>query len=106
MSFDLLGAQGRGFGGRNGYCLFIDGPLKGQSLPVPKNTAAYQCIDPELSLERQSSDFLTYRITQIGFHHGGDKVLVRVATLNIGSWSAYDLADALLNDNAKRARFE
>lgn len=102
----LPGVRGAGFGNRNGFCLFIDGPLKGQSLPVPRDTGSYQCIDPTLPLERQSEYFLTYRITQIGFHHGGDKVLIRIATLSPADWSADDLADVMLNDEAKKARFD
>lgn len=101
-----LGTAGIGFGGRNVYVLFIDGPLKGQALPVAKDVGSYQCIDPHQPLERQSDYFLTYRITQVGFHHGGSKVLVRIATLSLTDWRAEDLADGMLNENARKARID
>lgn len=78
--------------------LLIDGPLKGAVVTVMPDSATYRAHDP--------SDFeniLEYRITQIGFHHGGTAVLLRIASIDIPNWSAEDLAEAMLNDTAKQA---
>lgn len=97
MSNPSSGRRSSGFSNKNSV-LLIDGPLKGMAVTIMPDAAEYRAYDP--------SDFeniLQYRITQIGFHHGGTQMVLRIASLDVANWSAEDLAEAMLNEAAKQA---
>lgn len=95
MPGNLDGTRARAGLSREKKALVIDGPLKGRAINA--TNAEFYALDPKTDKR------ITYTVTQVGFAHGGTKMLLRIATLDKPNWSAEELADAMLNDSAKSA---
>jgi hypothetical protein len=78
--------------------LLLDGPHAGVLVHAMPDAITVVMTEPH------SLDTLHYRISVIGFHHGGTQFMIRIATLN-PDYGGDELMEAMLSDLAKQAVF-